>query len=188
MDGGRQKYRVTDIAAQAGLSRATVDRVLHERVGVRPETVAQVERAIRELDRQRSQVHLSGTTILLDLVMQATARFADACRTALEAELHALRPAVARARFHIREHSDPAAAAAILERIARRGSQGVILKAPDHSRGDRSRCEAQGCWHSYRDVRDRRPREWTRGERGRRQLCSGSHSGVPDHELGRVLR
>ena len=85
MDGGRQKYRVTDIAAQAGLSRATVDRVLHERVGVRPETVAQVERAIRELDRQRSQVHLSGTTILLDLVMQATARFADACRTALEA-------------------------------------------------------------------------------------------------------
>jgi LacI family transcriptional regulator len=128
----RHKYRVTDIAAQAGLSRATVDRVLHERAGVRPETVAQVERAIQELERQRSQVHLSGRAILLDLVMQTPERFAAASRTALESELQALRPAVARARFHMSEHSDPREAAATLERIARRGSQGVILKAPDH--------------------------------------------------------
>ena len=33
-------HRVVDIAAQAGLSRATVDRVLHRRPGVRAATVA----------------------------------------------------------------------------------------------------------------------------------------------------
>lgn len=128
----RQRYRVTDIVAQSGLSRATVDRVLHGRAGVRPETVAQVERAIEELERQRNQVHLSGRALLLDLVMQTPARFAAASRTALEGELHALRPAVARARLHLEEHSDPARAASVLERIARRGSHGVILKAPNH--------------------------------------------------------
>lgn len=128
----RRHHRVVDIAAQSGLSRATVDRVLHGRDGVRPETVAQVERAIAELDRQRSQVHLSSRSVILDLVMQAPDRFASASRTALEAELRLLRPAVLRSRSHLSEHSDPSAAVAVLERIARRGSDGVILKAPDH--------------------------------------------------------
>jgi LacI family transcriptional regulator len=64
--------------------------------------------------------------------MQAPARFASACQRALESELIVLRPAVARARFNLHEHSDPARAAATLDRIARRGSHGVILKAPDH--------------------------------------------------------
>jgi LacI family transcriptional regulator len=129
--GARREHRVVDIAAQAGLSRATVDRVLHGRDGVRPETVAQVNRAIAELERQREQVHLSGRTLLLDLVMQTPERFAVATRGALEAELRSLRPAVLRARSHLSEHSDPAAAAAVLEAVGRRGSDGVILKAPD---------------------------------------------------------
>jgi LacI family transcriptional regulator len=127
-----RRFRVGDIAAQSGLSRATVDRVLHGRVGVRPETVAQVERAISELADQQTQVHLSGRAVLLDLVMQAPERFAAEARTALEAELQELRPAVARARFHLQEHSDPHLAARLLQTIGERGSQGVILKAPDH--------------------------------------------------------
>ena len=44
----RREFRVTDVAVQSGLSRATVDRVLHGRPGVRPETVRMVERAIEE--------------------------------------------------------------------------------------------------------------------------------------------
>ncbi len=130
--GKRHPYRVTDIVAQSGLSRATVDRVLHGRVGVRPETAAQVERAIEDLERQRTQVHLSGKALILDLVMQTPGRFATASRTALESELQALRPAAVRARFHLEERSDPARAALVLDQIARRGSHGVILKAPDH--------------------------------------------------------
>ena len=60
MTAPRRTHRVLDIAAQAGLSRATVDRVLHARPGVRAATVAQVEQAVAELDRQQSQVRLSG--------------------------------------------------------------------------------------------------------------------------------
>ena len=130
--GARREYRVVDIAAQAGLSRATVDRVVHARDGVRPETVAQVSRAIDELRRQREQVHLSARTVLVDLVMQTPERFALASRGALEAELRSLRPAVLRSRSHLSEHSDPAGAAALLDGLGRRGSHGVILKAPDH--------------------------------------------------------
>lgn len=106
--------------------------MLHRRPGVRAETIAQVERAIRDLDRQRSQVHLSTKAVIFDLVMQAPTRFSEACRAALEAELTGLRPALARARFSLDEQPDPAAAARILGRIRERGSNGVILKAPDH--------------------------------------------------------
>jgi len=130
----RRRHRVADVAAQSGLSRATVDRVLHDRPGVRPETVAQVERAVAELDRQRAQVHLSGRTLLLDLVMQAPDRFATASQAALEARLPSFHPAVVRVRSHLREESDPEAAADLLARVADRGSDGVVLKAPDHPR------------------------------------------------------
>jgi len=123
---------VADIVTQSGLSRATVDRVLHGRAGVRPETVAQVERAVAELERQRSQVQLFGRTIVVDLVMQAPERFSTASRQALEAELVSLRPAVVRSRAQLSEQSDPEAAARVLDRVAGRGSDGVILKAPDH--------------------------------------------------------
>jgi LacI family transcriptional regulator len=127
-----QRPRVADIATQSGLSRATVDRVLHGRDGVRPETVAQVERAVAELERQRTQVQLSGRTMIMDLVMQAPERFSTASRQALEAELASLRPAVLRSRAQLTEQSDPEAAARVLDRVAARGSHGVILKAPDH--------------------------------------------------------
>jgi LacI family transcriptional regulator len=129
--GARRQHRVVDIARQSGLSRATVDRVLHGREGVRPETVAQVDQAIAELERQRGQVQLSARTRILDLVMQSPDRFASAARDALEAELRALRPAVVRARSRLSERSDPAAAVGALDDIAHRGSDGVILKAPD---------------------------------------------------------
>jgi LacI family transcriptional regulator len=91
-----------------------------------------VNQAITELERQQEQVHLSGRTLILDLVMQTPERFALASRQALEAELRSLRPTVLRARSHLSEHSDPAAAAGLLDSIGRKRSHGVILKAPDH--------------------------------------------------------
>ena len=130
--GARRDLRVMDIAAQSGLSRSTVDRVIHGREGVRPETTAQVKRAIGELKRQRDQVHLSGRTTILDLVMQTPSRFGNASREALEAELRSLQPALLRTRSHLSEHSDPRAAADLLDKICGKGSHGVILKAPDH--------------------------------------------------------
>lgn len=124
-------FRVREIAVQAGLSEATVDRVLHDRPGVRRSTREQVLEAVADLERQRSQVRIGVRTVVVDVVMQAPERFTAAARAALEAQLPGLRPAVVRCRFHLREEGDVEEVVGVLARIAARGSQGVILKAPD---------------------------------------------------------
>ncbi|MDO9377756.1 MAG: LacI family DNA-binding transcriptional regulator [Nocardioidaceae bacterium] len=125
-------YRIREIAEQSGLSQATVDRVLNERPGVRASTVAEVHRAIAELDRQATQVRIAGRTLLLDLVMHAPRRFSSAVRASMEAELPDLRPAALRARFHLREEWSVRELASTLDRVGGLGSAGVLLKAPDH--------------------------------------------------------
>lgn len=126
-------FRVLDIAAQAGLSEATVDRVLHDRPGASVRATRAVHTAIAELERQAGQVRLGGVTLVLDLVIQAPERFSTQVRVALERELPALRPATMRARTHTSEVADAAAVVEVLDRIARRpqAAGGVILKAPD---------------------------------------------------------
>lgn len=61
-----------------------------------------------------------------------TVREAHAAIEALEAESPSLHPAVVRSRSHFRETDTAAELAAVLDRIARRGSEGVILKALYH--------------------------------------------------------
>lgn len=124
-------FLVKDIALQAGVSIATVDRVLHGRSGVRQHTIRRIEQAIRELETQRSQVGLSGRKFILDLVMEAPVRFTEAVRAALEAEMPGLHPAVFRARYHLAEVRAAANTVSLLDAIARRGSNGIFLKAPD---------------------------------------------------------
>jgi LacI family transcriptional regulator len=133
-DGVSHPFRIREIAVQAGLSEATVDRVLNGRGGVRASTVAEVHRAIDDLHRQRTQLRLGGRTFVVDLVVDAPQRFSSEVRAALEAELPGIRPAVIRARFHLSEAAPVGEMVAALDRIAARGSQGVVLKVPDDVR------------------------------------------------------
>ncbi|BBY52494.1 DNA-binding protein [Mycolicibacterium arabiense] len=123
------RYKVREIAQQAGLSEATVDRVLNDRAGVRESTRAEVAQAIADLDKQRAQLRLNGRRFLIDVVMQTPRRFSDAFRAAIEAELPAFAPAMVRARFHLWEAGATAQTVDALSRI--RGSHGVVLKAQD---------------------------------------------------------
>lgn len=126
-------HRVRDIAQQAGLSEATVDRVLHGRDGTSARAIRAVEQALLDLDRQQSQLRLAARTLVIDVVMQAPERFSTAVRLALEGELPGMRPAAVRARFDLRDTAEVAAAVASLDAAGRGGriSHGVLLKAPD---------------------------------------------------------
>src|SRR6202000_461451 len=118
------RYRVREIAQQAGLSEATVDRVRHNRPNVRESTRLEVQQAIGDLDKQRSQLRLAGRKYLVDVVMQAPPRFSSALQAAVEAELPALAPAVVRCRFHLRETGSVPAMVETLDKIRTRGSHG----------------------------------------------------------------
>lgn len=125
-----RKFTLKEIAYQAGLSLATVDRAVHRRGHVRQATVDRVQAAEKELVRQYAASELRGTKVTLDIVMLAPARFTSAVRAAFEAELPLMRPATFRARFHLAEVLEESALIALLRAIARRGTQGIVLKAP----------------------------------------------------------
>lgn len=124
-------FPVKVVALQAGVSVATVDRVIKQRGGVHANTVRRVMQALDELARQSTQVGLAGRKFMLDVLMVAPRRFTDAVRLALESELPSLHPAVLRSRFHLHETLDAAGIVELLERIRKNGSHGVLLKAPD---------------------------------------------------------
>ena len=127
-------HRHADIAAQAGLSVATVDRVLNRRPGASARAARAVEQALADLDRQQTRLRLGSRALIVDVVMQAPDRFSAAVREAVETEIARLRPVGLRARFHLAETGTPAGLAEWLDRLGRRGPcDGLILKAPEHS-------------------------------------------------------
>lgn len=119
------------VALQAGVSLATVDRVVHQRDGVRAHTVRRVQQAMAELERQSAQQGLQGRKFMLDVVVQAPSRFTQVVRDALEHEMPLMHPAVFRARYQMGDSMPVAELVKALDRIAARGSHGVLLKAPN---------------------------------------------------------
>jgi LacI family transcriptional regulator len=124
-------FLVKDIAFQAGLSTATVDRVLNERPGVRRQTVQRVRAAIEELEKQQAGLDAQGRKFAIDIVMEAPERFTDAVRRAFESEALTFVPTTFRCRFHFAETMRPQDIVQLLDRIRLRGTDGLVLKAPD---------------------------------------------------------
>ncbi|WP_306143223.1 LacI family DNA-binding transcriptional regulator [Roseibium sp. MMSF_3412] len=123
------RFPIKEIATQSGLSTATVDRVLNERAHVSPQTRRRVKDAIEELTRQESQLAARGRRFFIDVVAEAPQRFTRQIQQATEAVLPDFKPAALRPRFTFAETMSAAETAAIVDRIHRRGSQGLCLKA-----------------------------------------------------------
>src|SRR5579872_5801479 len=60
-------FLIKEIALQAGVSDATVDRVLNKRPGVRRHTIQRVRRAIKELEGQSEQSSMAGRKFVIDV-------------------------------------------------------------------------------------------------------------------------
>ena len=125
------RFPIKEIALQSGLSTATVDRVLNGRAHVSAQTRARVTAAIGELEGQEAQLAARGRRMFVDVVVDAPVRFSSEVRAAAEAELASLGPAVLRPRFAFGEEMSEATLSDHLQRILKRGSQGVLLKARD---------------------------------------------------------
>jgi LacI family transcriptional regulator len=126
-----RSFLVKDIALQANVSPATVDRVLNRRPGVREHTVRRVEQALRDMEKQREQVGLKGKKFMVDVVMETPTRFSQVVRASLDAVMPFMHPVIFRARYHFDEVMPLEKMVATLDAIAARGSHCVFLKAPD---------------------------------------------------------
>lgn len=128
------RFPIKEIARQAGLGLATVDRVLNDRRHVSPQTKLRVKAAIEELMAQEAQLAARGRRLFFDFVVEAPGRFSHEIRMATEAVLPKIGAAVCRPRFLMQDIMAEDEVEQALMRILKRGSQGVCLKARDTPR------------------------------------------------------
>lgn len=127
----RTRFTHKQIAAQAGVSVATVDRVLNGRPGAHGQTMLRVRQALRELDERADAGLPIGRSLYADVIMHAPDRFSAAVRSAVLAASGALGSCRVAPRFHLFEDVAPADLARFVRRAADRAPAGIVLKAPD---------------------------------------------------------
>ena len=125
------RFPIKEIALQTGLGTATIDRVLNDRPNVSPQTRRRVTAAIKELERQETQLATQGRRMFVDFVVEAPARFSREVKNAAEKVAPEISAAVCRPRFLLQEIMSEDEVVAALSRIEKRGSHGVCLKARD---------------------------------------------------------
>ena len=125
------RFPIKEIARQAGLGPATVDRALNNRPHVSPQTKHRVAAAIGELEAQETQLAARGRRLFFDFVVEAPERFSREVRDAAHAVVPQIGTAVCRPRFLMQEVMEEKEVVQALARIAKRGSHGVCLKARD---------------------------------------------------------
>jgi len=126
------KFSIKQIAAQSGVSKATVDRALHKRGNIHPHTDRRIAAAIRDLELQQRANLASGRTLIVDVVMHTPERFSSLVSAALLSQLGGLAPFRIMLRFHLFEQIETKALQQLLLRCAS-DSYGVILKVSDEA-------------------------------------------------------
>ncbi|PPS27336.1 LacI family transcriptional regulator [Pseudomonas amygdali pv. morsprunorum] len=126
-----KRFSIKQIATQAGVSRATVDRVLHQRGSVHCQTQRPIEHALNELEAQEKNGLVAGRTFHVDVIMHTPERFSAAVQAAITAQLGSLAPFRIAPRFYFFEEIDSQAMHDQLLHCLVKGSHGVVLKAAD---------------------------------------------------------
>ncbi len=126
---------VNDIAREAGVSLATVDRVLNGRAGVREKTIRAVNEAIARLgyvrDMAAANLARQRDTRLAFFLPDTSSQFVETLVAALEGSAVLARGMRAEILLHRFPAEDPHALAAALARMPGTGVEGVALMAPE---------------------------------------------------------
>ncbi|SMX25022.1 LacI family DNA-binding transcriptional regulator [Boseongicola aestuarii] len=125
------RFPIKEIARQAGLGLATVDRVLNNREHVSPQTRLRVTAAIEELTAKEAQLPARSRRLFFDFVVEGPDHFNHEVKTAAEAVLPEIGTTICRIRFFQQKVMKEEEVVFTLKRILRRGSNGVCLKAWD---------------------------------------------------------
>lgn len=123
------RFPIKEIARQAGVGTATVDRVINARAHVSPQTRARVQAALDELEQQEALLAARGRRLFFDFVIEAPTRFSSEVRRAADAMAPQIGTAVCRSRYVVQETMTEGEVVAALVRIRKRGSHGVCIKA-----------------------------------------------------------
>ncbi|WP_108813256.1 LacI family DNA-binding transcriptional regulator [Loktanella sp. Alg231-35] len=125
------RFPIREIALQAGLGLATVDRVLNNRNHVSPQTKLRVRAAIDELAAREAKTTARGRRLFFDFIVMGPDYFNHEIKTAAESVQHQIDAAVCRPRFLQHDILDEEGIVHALMRILKRGSNGVCLTARD---------------------------------------------------------
>lgn len=127
-----RKATLADVARQAGVSTATVDRVLNGRGGVSPERQERVIRAAREIDLDRNLARVPVRPLRFAAIMNRPVRnFYVRIRTALAKYEQMAGGNAFSCSFHFFESQDPQTVASRIE-STRRNFDGAIVIAYEH--------------------------------------------------------
>jgi LacI family transcriptional regulator len=127
------KIRIIDIALQAGVSTATVDRVLNNRPGVRSKTQTKVNSAMKMLNMAISRPQVIPTVtsqMKIDSIIAGGAGFAN--DVLAKALVEAARNQGLELRTAYPQRMNPAALVDALQNCLDRGTSGIIVQALDH--------------------------------------------------------
>ncbi|ORM65315.1 transcriptional regulator [Pantoea rodasii] len=127
------KFTLKQIAAQSGLSLATIDRALHHRGKVHPQTEHRIQQAIADLDLLRKTGLAQGRTLYFDIIMHTPARFSELVREAFTSQIAGFGAFRLQLRFHCQENMTIEEVDALLKKCAL-SSHGIILKAINDDR------------------------------------------------------
>ncbi|MDE1188266.1 MAG: LacI family DNA-binding transcriptional regulator [Pantoea sp.] len=125
------KFTIKQIAAQAGVSKATVDRALHQRGAVHAQTDRRIKQAIRDLEVQERTSLAAGRTIPFDVILHTPERFSRLVCDALIDEMSRFAPFQLKLRFHCFETISTNEMKKLMLRCAN-DSYGIILKAENN--------------------------------------------------------
>ncbi|WP_416261018.1 substrate-binding domain-containing protein [Gibbsiella quercinecans] len=122
------KFTQKQISAQSGLSLATIDRALHNRGHVHPQTLHRIQQAIVDLELQQKISLAQGRTLYFDVIIHAPERFSELVKAAFSSQISSFNSFKIQLRFHCREHMSVDEAEQLLKKCSL-NTHGIILKA-----------------------------------------------------------